>query len=103
MKRIIQNKMYDTKTATKLASWSNGHYPSDFEHMSQTLYRSPMGQLFIAGEGGPMSGYAREYGTLRTGGSNIELVNDKEAVEWLADHELHDKLEELFPGHIEVG
>ena len=49
MKKIINNKMYNTETATEVASYDNGCYLSDFRHFREELYRKRTGEFFLYG------------------------------------------------------
>lgn len=64
MKKIINNKRYDTETATYIAETSsreNGIGPSNFNFWSETLYQKRTGEYFLFGEGGPLSKYSQPY------------------------------------------
>ena len=39
MKKIINNKLYNTETATELGSWNNGMSNSDSSYVAETLFR----------------------------------------------------------------
>ena len=39
MKAIIENRVYDTETATLIASDDNGYPSCDFRHMEECLYQ----------------------------------------------------------------
>lgn len=83
MKKIISGKLYDTETATKVASCYHGDGPRDFRHYSEALYRKRTGEYFLAGEGGPMSHYAVTTGTNSwSGGEKIFPLTYKDAREW---------------------
>lgn len=83
MKKIISGKLYDTETATKVASCYHGDGPRDFRHYSEALYRKRTGEYFLAGEGGPMSHYAVTTGTNSwSGGEKIIPLTYKDAREW---------------------
>lgn len=58
MKRIIDGRVYDTATGELIHEVSRGH-PGDFAYFEEGLYRSPKGQYFLAGHGGPATHYAR--------------------------------------------
>ena len=55
MKKIINHKMYNTETAERLASSSNGYGYDDFRYMEEQLYRKKTGEFFLYGEGGALS------------------------------------------------
>ena len=83
MKAIIQGKLYDTDTADELGDYSYSNR-GDFRFWAETLYRTKAGAYFIAGEGGPMSMYARPCGQNETaGGEVIRVVTEADAREWM--------------------
>ena len=87
MKRIINNKVYDTETARKVGAWDNGLYGNNFEGMSETLYRKKNGEFFLYGEGGPMTKYARSAGNNSwSGGEEIIPLTVEAAREWAEKH-----------------
>ena len=45
MKKIINNKLYNTQTATMLASYDNHCLPNDFHYVEETLYRKKTGEF----------------------------------------------------------
>ena len=85
MRQIIDGKVYDEATATRIggadnigtgvASWS------DFGAWSAVLYRTPKGRYFLAGEGGAMTMFSRPSGDGKTGGSGIIPLSKGEALE----------------------
>ena len=46
MKRIIEKKVYDTETATMVATTSFGQ-SNDFKSFAETLYRTAKGNYFL--------------------------------------------------------
>ncbi len=78
MRKIIDGKVFNTDTATLVCDVSpSGFYRGDFRWEDTGLYKSPKGQFFLAGEGGPMSRWAQAEGQNgRRSGSGIELVSD---------------------------
>lgn len=96
MRKIIGRKVYDTNTAQTVCDISpSGFSGSDFRWEDTKLYKSPKGQFFIAGEGGPMTRWAEPSGNNgTTGGRGLVLISDDAAV----------SLAERFasPGAIEI-
>ena len=87
MKKIINNKAYDTETAKELGSWSNMADYGNFSQFSETLYRKKTGEFFLYGEGGPMTKYAVAEGSNSwRGGSRIMPLSFQEAREWAEEH-----------------
>lgn len=84
MKKVIDGKMYNTETATALAEADNPTAGrNNFRWWTETLFRSPKGQLFLAGEGGPMSRWSQlAVGGGSTGGEGLALLTVGEARDW---------------------
>lgn len=96
MRKIIDNRKYDTETARKLAEVSHGAQ-SDFKHYEETLYVKRTGEHFLYGYGHAASKYA-EYvdGGGWGAGERIIPLTYAEAREW-AERELDaDEYEEIF-------
>lgn len=97
MKKIINNRVYDTETAKKLGSWSNGGTWRDFSHMEETLYRKKTGEFFLHGEGGPSTKYAEATGTNSwSGGDRIMPMSFAEARKWAEERLTADEYEAIF-------
>ena len=87
MRKIIDGKMYNTETATKVAEWSNDCFVSDFSYFSETLYRKRTGEYFVYGEGGPMSPWAEPCGSNGwKSASDILPVSKSHARKWMEKH-----------------
>jgi len=88
MKKVINRKVYDTETASFVAEASYS-YPGDFQYWEESLYRTTDGMYFLAGEGGPMSHYAKSIGNnTTTGGSNIRPMSTSEAIDWCEENDI---------------
>ena len=97
MKKIINGKRYDTSTAKEIGNASYSGSVTDFQWWDETLYLKRTGEFFIAGEGGPMSAYARSTGQNSwSGGKAIEPLTLEEAQEWVEKHLDADEYEKLF-------
>lgn len=107
MKKIINGKRYDTKTAITIGHYDNiGHGASsmsDFAWWEATLYRTQRsGQYFIAGEGGPMSRFAQSQGQNTVGyGEDLIPMTKEEALEWAERYLDPEIIEEYFGDSIE--
>ena len=103
MKAIINGRRYDTDKADDLGGNSSDCGVSDFSYFSERLYRTPRsGRYFLAGEGGPMSRYARSLGGGGWSGSEkITPLTDEEAFGWAQDSLDADEVERLFADKIE--
>ena len=83
MKKIINGKLYNTKTATKTAEWDNNRSASDAHHYEEVLYKKRTGEFFIYGDGGALSRYARSCGgNSYSDGWDIIPLTIEEAQEW---------------------
>jgi hypothetical protein len=96
MKKIVDGKVYNTETAECIAEWDNGFYGNDFKRCEESLYKTKKGAYFLAGEGGPMSKYARPVGNMTGGGDGLEPITEHEAQKWLEDRDFTKELEEYF-------
>lgn len=97
MNKIINNKRYDTATATKVASASNGGGWGDFDHWEETLYRKRTGEYFLHGEGGPMTRYAKSAGQNSwSGGEDLIPLSYESARAWAEEHLDGDAYEAIF-------
>ena len=97
MKRIIEGKMYNTETATRVGHYSNGYSYTDFHVIDEYLYIKKTGEWFFYGSGGAMTEYAVTCEDGMTGGgSKIIPFTDDEAKEWLEEHNLVDEYIKYF-------
>ena len=95
MKKIINNKVYDTETAKKLGSWWNGQ--DGFGEIAEGLYRKKTGEFFLHGRGGANTQYAEPAGTnWWSGGSRIMPMTFSEARAWAEEHLDGDEYEQIF-------
>jgi len=87
MKKIIEMKRYDTKTAEEIFCWWNGCSRSDFGFCAETLYLTKNKTWFLHGEGGPNSQYAEtmEGGRTWSSGQDIVPLSEEAAAAWLAE------------------
>ena len=96
MQEIINGRLFDTETATPMGSYSYGA-SSDFQHVSETLYRKKTEEYFLRGEGGPMSRYSVEVGVNNySGSSRITPLDEDEAKEWLEMYGTVEEYEACF-------
>lgn len=82
MKKIINNKVYDTEKAKLCGDWYNGHYTSDLDYCAETLYQKKTGEYFLHGEGGCLSMYATRSGGNSGYGEQIIPLTYDEARAW---------------------
>lgn len=90
MRRIIDNKLYDTDKATLVAEHYEG-YNNEFYSICEALYIKKTGEWFLNGEGGQCTRYrdADEGGV-------IEPFAEDEAKDWLADKNFIDEYIQYF-------
>ena len=82
MKKVINNKVYDTETAKLLESSDNGFPRNDFNYFEESLYRTKSGNYFLYGEGGGLSRYGVWHGNSGGPGEKIMPMSYDEATEW---------------------
>ena len=87
MKKIINNRMYDTDTATNVGEWENMADIRNFRHFTETLYRKRTGEYFIHGVGNADSKYAVSAGQNQwTGGAKIIPLTYDSARKWAEEN-----------------
>lgn len=102
MKKIVDGKLYNTKSAELFCEYSFSN-PSDFKHVYEALYKTLKGQYFIEYSGGPMSQYRECCGQNEwSGSSGIRLVSDDEAKIFIEEHGTADDFLKAF-GEPELG
>lgn len=100
MKKIINGKRYDTKTA-RLVGLTTYGIPGDLYYWCEDLYLKKTGEFFIHGQGGPMSKYSQAIGENQwTGGHEIIPLSLSEAQEWVEKYLSGDEYEKIF-GEVE--
>ena len=96
MKKIINQKRYDTDTAKKLGTREYSH-PGDFNWTSETLYQKRTGEFFLHGEGGAASKYAEAVGQNSwSGGERIMPLSFEDARKWAEENLEADEYEAIF-------
>ena len=96
MKKVINGKVYDTETATKIGGWDNGYSSNDFNYLSEVLYVTKKGTYFLYGEGGAMSSYRSTYGKNYGYGEHIEHLSQNDALDWASKKLDGDIVQEHF-------
>lgn len=97
MRKIINNKSYDTSTAEKVGGWENNCSTSDFDYCSEDLYRKRSGEFFLQGSGGSASKYAISVGNSEwRGGEKIIPLSYEAAQEWAQTHLSSEEYEKIF-------
>jgi hypothetical protein len=97
MKKIINNKLYDTETAKLLGTWDNNILPTDFGYIEEALYKKRSGTYFLHGKGGPMTAYAKSTGQNSwTGGEKIIPISYDMARQWAEEKLSADDYEKIF-------
>jgi hypothetical protein len=97
MKKIINGKVYDTKTAELVGEWANTYNTRDFNFCIENLYRKKTGEYFLHGRGGPMSRYAVSVGgNTMSGSEQIKPISFEYAKQWAEEHLTADEYEKLF-------
>ncbi len=103
MKKIINNKVYDTSTAREIGcnSYSN---PRDFHYWCETLYCKRTGEYFLHGEGGSMSRYSEQIEQNSwSGGEKIIPLSYENARKWAEENLTADEYENEFGAVTEDG
>jgi len=97
MKRVIDGKIFDTRTATRIGFTEFGT-SGDHKYCYEALFKTPRGRYFLEYHGGPLSRYAVEQGPNLVGGSaGVRLLDNDEALAWCEAAEIDpDTIAEHF-------
>ena len=79
MKRIIDGKTYNTKTAEMICDTGNDVSLTDFGYERSDLFVTKKGRYFVAGKGGSLSRFAVADGNGHRGGTGIIPLTRDEA------------------------
>ena len=96
MKKIINNKLYDTDTAKRLGYDVGG---DGFDSWTEELYKKRTGEYFIYGEGGARTRYGEFVdgpGGGWTSGCKIIPISVDAAREWAENHLSVDEYADIF-------
>ena len=95
MKKIIDRKVYDTKTAECLADECESL--NSFYSNSEALYRTKKGAWFIYGESSAGGKYGKSDGNTSYGGEDIIPLSIEEAIDWVEQaHISNEERDELI-------
>ena len=96
MKQIINNKVYNTSTATRCGVWSI-NLDSSLFFIQEALYKKKTNEFFLHCEGGAGSKYAEHLGEGSTGyGERIEPLAYESARKWAEEKLSPDEYESIF-------
>ena len=96
MKKIINGKKYNTETA-KLIDERTYSNPSDFNYVKESLYVKKTGELFLHGDGGAASPYAKRSSSNSWYGSEgIIPLTEREAMSWMEKYSTVELFEQTF-------
>jgi len=96
MRKIINNRAYDTETADCLGFYTNNLPNSDFRSFEEVLYRKKNGEFFLRCSGGALTEYAKVCGDNRGWGDEIHPFDESEAKEWAQQNLTGEEYEEIF-------
>ena len=100
MKKVIDNKIYNTKTSQEVGEYWNGYGSSDFHCIREMLYITRQGAWFIHAKGGALTKYADSHGNSSSEGETIIPLSPQEALEWLSRHNPVEAIEKHFADQI---
>ena len=97
MKKVINNRLYNTETAKVRGEWNNGRPYSDFRWCEETLYQKKTGEFFLHGRGGAASRYSEERGQNCWGsGERIIPLSVEAARSWAEQRLGGEEYEAIF-------
>ena len=95
MKKIINQKRYDTDKAVKVGEYWNGM--TGFNRIDETLYRKRTGEFFLHGEGGANTKYSKAVDVNSWMGSErLMPLSFDQAMKWAEEHLTVEEYEEIF-------
>jgi len=98
MRKVVNDKVYDTDKAT-LVAFDRFGAPGDFSAWYEALYITKKGNYFLYGEGGPRTRYGRIVSSNSMGGgSEIIPLSEEEAFAWLQEHDIDVEVIEKYFG-----
>lgn len=84
MKKIVNNKLYDTTTAKKIVKYDN--HKTGYNFIKEELYRKKTGEYFLFCEGGTNTKYAEPCGDNQFDyGYQFIPLSLSEAKQWAVD------------------
>lgn len=96
MKKIIQNKVYDTDKARLQASYSSDYPVSSFKYYEEALYLKKNGEYFLYGSGNAASPYAKKMAEVKVPGEKILPFTYDKAKEWAEKRLTPEEYADLF-------
>jgi hypothetical protein len=97
MKQIINGKVYNTQSATRIDTHCNGMAVKDFYYLWEALYVTKKGAFFLHRDGGAASSCNRPSGTGSCGDERLERVTKDEALAWCENAKTNpDTIAEFF-------
>jgi hypothetical protein len=96
MRRIINNRAFDTETADCLGINTNNLPISDCNAFKEVLYRKKNGEFFLRCSGGALTKYATISGRYSSWGEKIQALDESEAKEWAESHLTGEEYEAIF-------
>lgn len=99
MKKLINNKVYNTDTAELIAKYNNGSY--NFDGFIEELYKTKKGSYFLYGNGQALSLYSGCGGGSYWGIETIIPYDWDDVYEWMVKRDLLKEIEEYFPDKIQ--
>lgn len=87
MRKIKDNKVYDTDTANFIGKYEEESYSiNDSHYFEEILFRKRTGEYFIYGTGGKLSKYAKKISGGFTPGDHVFALTFEEARKWAEEH-----------------
>lgn len=96
MKKIINGKVYNTETASRVGAYESG-FQGDIDYVCEELYRKKNGEFFVYAEGGAATSYAASRGADGyASGEAIKPMTYDEAAQWAERHLTGEQYEQIF-------
>jgi len=86
MKKIINNKLYNTESAKLVGEFQSTFAVNDFHYYEEELYLKKTGEFFLYGNGNGLSPYAERYIDGMGPGEKIIPLSEAQARQWAEDN-----------------
>jgi len=93
MKRVIDQKLYDTDRAERIAQFAPNTHRGDDYHCLETLYKAPTGEYFLHCEGHAVTVYSHSCESEdRTTSEELTRLDAEASLDWCEERGIDGQL-----------
>jgi hypothetical protein len=97
IRKVVDGKIYDTETATEVATHDNGLGRNDFTFEWLGIFRTKGGAWFLSGETGAIGRFREQIGDGYASGKVLEVLTEQGALALLERWNETSAIEKYFP------